>query len=318
MKNIITGILLVLSSHVLACDNCNIYLNLSPNDYQNSVGIYLRQRMMFGEYNQIGEMIATRHTGHGNDMAFWGQMVDETYQTYELRGNYFFNQKWKATVVLPFINNQQRIGGKRRYQINGIGDPILLTAYQVFNTKRDTLKQNYSHRLTIGAGIKFPLGKTALQYENEIPNLDLQPGSGSWDGLAFLAYQVKWKLMGINTNLNVKRNGKDQHEYRYGATFNLTTNLFTDLKLKKTTLRLLGGIYVEHAEMDMTYFNAYGTRIEHYDTGGKVWFSNFGFQLFTKKIVLFGEYQYAFSNKLNGYTQLLTKNRINIGLNYNF
>ena len=301
-----------------ACDNCNIYLNLSPNDYKNSIGLYMRNRLMFGEYNLFGEMIATKHAGHGNDLAFWGQQVHETYQTYEIRGNFFFKKRWKTSFILPFINNNQQIGNVERYKVRGVGDPILLQSFQVFNTKKDTVSKTIAQRLTIGGGLKFPLGKTDLTYANGTPNLDLQPGTGSWDFLTYVSYSMKWKFIGTNVVLNLKKNGKDSFGYRYGMVFNGNANLFTDVEFKKFTVRLLGGAYIENAKFDTMHDPDNDVFYQHHDTGGRVWFANTGLQLFTRRMVLFAEFQKAVKNNLNGYTQLLTKHKINVGITYNF
>lgn len=318
MKNLILGLFIVVSFDGIACDNCNIYLNLSPNDYQNSIGIYFRQREMFGSYDYFGEMTATLHAGHGNDVAFWGQDVYETYQTFEMRGNFYFREKWKTTFILPFTHNEQRIGSVNRYSISGISDPTLLLSRQIFTTKADTAGNQFAHRLMIGLGLKFPLGRTDLSYENGVPNLDLQPGSGSWDGLAYLAYTAKFKVMGFNAIANIKRNGQDNNNYRYGLTTNSTLTLFADWEIKQTKLRFSLGGYLEHAMMDATYNDYYQHAEKHLDTGGSVYFANTGFQVFRPSFTIFGEYQHAVKSQLNGYTQLLTKNRINLGITYNF
>ncbi|MFT5821381.1 MAG: hypothetical protein ACI8ZM_002634 [Crocinitomix sp.] len=301
-----------------ACDNCNIYLNLSPNDYKNSIGIFIRHREMYGEYNLVGEMITTRHAGHGNDMAFWGEKVVENYFTYELRGSFFIRERWKTSLVLPLANNLQQIGDDQRYNITGVGDPIIMESFQVFNTKRDTTNKRFSQQLNIGAGLKLPLGKTNLEYENGVPNLDLQPGTGSWDIFAFIAYTAKLKFMGFTTNLNHKRNGLDAEDYRYGATTNGTFNLFGDLTFKRFTLRVEVGTYFEFSKMDETTYFSNELPFQHYDTGGNVWFGNSKIQLFTDHFVAFLEHQSPFNHNLNGYTQLLTKNKINAGITYTF
>lgn len=318
MKKILVGILLTFSMVSFACDNCTIYLNLSPNDYQNSIGIYMRQRQLFGTYDLFGEMIATRHTGHGNDMAFWGQNVYETYQTYELRGNYYVREKWKISAIVPYVRNSQKIGTVERYNVHGIGDPTLITSYQLINTKKDTGNVNFSHRLMAGIGMKFPLGKTNLTHENGVPNLDLQPGTGTWDLMTFATYTLKYKVVGMNLIANFRRNGRDANLYRYGFTSNVTANLFFDWKLKSTTIRFLLGSYLENAKMDATYSDFYQNEQRHNDTGGTLIFGNGGLQFFTKSFTVFGEYQHTFSSQLNGYTQLLTLNKINLGITYNF
>lgn len=318
MKKLLTGILLGFSWFGLACDNCNVYLNLSPNDYRNSINLLMRQRMMFGEYSGLGEQIATLHAGHGNDQAFWGKKVFETYQTYELRGNFYIRERWKATAIIPVVNNAQYIADFERYKIQGIADPIGLISYQVYNTRRDTVKKTFSQRLSIGGGIKLPLGKTNLQYENGTPNLDLQPGSGSWDLLTYAAYSFKWRFIGINSNINLKMNGKDQTNYQYGKTINARSDLFVDMGRKKVKVRLSSGFYLERAAWDRTHYGSEGEAYDHEDTGGQILFTNFGARLFVSDFVLFGEFQKTIKSELNGYTQLLTRNKLNVGLTYNF
>ena len=95
---------------------------------------------MFGEYDLFGEMVTTLHAGHGNDLALWGKEVRETYQNYEIRGNYYFRERWKTTVNVPIVNNKQKIDDFVRYQVRNIGDPILIESYQILNTKKDTGK----------------------------------------------------------------------------------------------------------------------------------------------------------------------------------
>lgn len=301
-----------------SCDNCNVYLNLSPNDYKNSIGIFMRHREMFGEYNLLGEMITTRHAGHGNDMAFWGEKVKENYFTYELRGSFYFREKWKTSLILPYIDNQQWIGDYRRYNVAGLGDPILLESYQVLNTRRDTLEKPFTQRLSIGVGLKFPLGKTDLAFTDGIPNLDLQPGSGSWDILGFMAYTAKWKFIGLTATINLKKNGFDAQNYRYGTVTNGALNLFGDVKFKRFTIRMAAGSYFELAKMDESKLALNELPFQHNDTGGNIWFGSGKLHLFTKHFEVFLEYQKPYKSSLNGYTQLLTEKKINTGIIYTF
>lgn len=291
---------------------------MSPNDYKNSLAVFMRQRAMYGEYNLFGEMIATKHAGHGNDIALWGEEVYETYNTLELRGNYYFREKWKTTLILPFVSNRQQVGSWDRYTVNGLGDPILMESYQIYNTKRDTSSKSFSQRLTAGLGIKIPLGKTDIRFNHGTPNLDLQPGSGSWDGLGYIAYMMKWKFLGANANVNAKFNGKDKLNYQYGRVYNITANLFTDLNVKSVTVRFLAGLYLERAKMDRTIGTVGEPSYIHKNTGGTILFANTGIQIFTDRFLLFGEYQPVVKSNLNGFSQLLTLNKLNIGLTYNF
>ncbi len=318
MRNVIIVIMLLISSVGFTCDNCNIYLNLSPDDYKNSIGFYARQRLMYGEYSPFGEMIATRHANHGNDIALWGKEVFETYQTYELRGSFYFKRKWKTTFILPAVNNTQNVAGIERFQVNGFGDPIIIESFQLYTTEKDTCDQFFFQRLNIGIGFKTPLGKINLQYENGTPNLDLQPGTGSWDLISFLSYTLKWKTIGVESNVSFKVNGKNQTNYQYGNTLNGTVNLFADKKGKALTTRFFTTAYIENAFLDKTHDLSTDIAFEHNNTGGNALFAGGGIKFFWNNFILFGEYQKTIYNNLNGFTQLINRNRVNLGLAYNF
>jgi hypothetical protein len=69
-------------------------------------------------------------------MAFWDEKVIESYFTYELRGSFYIRKKWKTSIVLPLVNNQQKIGDYWRYKnFTGLGDPIIMESYQVYKTR---------------------------------------------------------------------------------------------------------------------------------------------------------------------------------------
>ncbi len=136
--------------------------------------------------------------------------------------------------------------------------------------------------------------------------------------LDFIAYAAKRNFIGLTTNINLKRNGFDSENYRYGTTTNGTLNLFADLSFKHFTIRIAAGTYFEHAMMVESQLNPNELPFKHYDTGGNVWFGNGKLQLFTKHFEAFLEYQKPYKSSLYGYTQLLTKKKINTGIIYTF
>ena len=119
--------LFLFSLKAFSCDNCNVYFNLTPDDGKHSIGLYYRTRMMQGLYNGFGLQTMTKHAAHGNDPAFWGNHVQETYRTYELRGQFLVKNRWRSYFVLPFIQNTQYIEDQERYTITGIGDPKIIS-----------------------------------------------------------------------------------------------------------------------------------------------------------------------------------------------
>lgn len=277
-----------------------------------------RSREMFGTYNSFGEMITTMHTGHGNDMAMWGQDVRETYQTLELRGNFYFFDKWRTTIILPFVHNVQRLNEKIRYRIYAPGDPMVLQSYRLYNTMGDTSNQGFTQRWLIGGGLRMPFGQTDMVVENATPNLDLQPGKGSWGSLFYTTLTIKYKWLGLRNNLSFLHNGKDEMHYQYGQTLNWMGQVFADLTMGKKTLRLQVGTYYEKAQMDRTRSFGAEPGMIHHDTGGKIWFGQTGLRLFMKNMQFFSTYEHAMSIQLNGFEQLLTRGMFNAGATWYF
>ena len=87
----------------------------------------------------------------------------------------------------------------------------------------------YSPRLTLLAGIKFPTGKTDVaNEEGEEAEITIQPGTGSWDGIFGLNfYQPLFNLKSItgglytrlplNLGLTFQVNGKGKDDYKLGS-----------------------------------------------------------------------------------------------------
>jgi hypothetical protein len=320
MKRTLIILLLFISSYNFACDGCNVYVNFSPNDYKNRISMFARNRMMIGEYSMFGLMTLTKHASHGNDPSFWNNEVVEQYNTFELRGEFYFKEVWKTTVILPFVNNCQSIGGNNRYTINGLADPFIIESYQIYNSFKTDTDKKVKQRLEVGLGTKLPLGQTNKIYETGIPNLDLQPGSGSLDFLGTMTYILMYGNIGVYTNTNYKYNLFSKDDYQYGNGINSTLNLFYQTKGDKITfMPSVGGYFEFMAEDKSRYFqgNQMVTQT-HYDTGGMVWYANFGLKVYYKNFALTSEFQKVMSSHLNGYTQLLTRHKINVGLTYSF
>jgi len=308
------------STYLFACDGCNVFVNFSPNDYKNRVSVFTRNRMMIGEYNMFGQMTLTKHASHGNDPSFWNNQVVERYNTLELRGDFYIREIWKTTVILPYISNHQTVGDEDRYIVNGFSDPILMESFQVYNSFKSDNVKKLVHRLEVGIGIKFPLGRINRMYEVGMPNLDLQPGTGSFDYLGSLTYITKYKQFGMYSNFNYKFNTYNVEDYKYGNTTNLTLNAFFQTKGKNISFMPSVGGYIEQMSFDKNRYAQLNELIviDYQDTGGQILFANAGLKVFKGSFVLTAEYQKVMGSNLNGYTQLLTRHRINVGLTYSF
>jgi hypothetical protein len=320
MKTLVLFVLIFISLDSFACDGCNVYINFSPIDYKNRISLIGRSRLMYGEYNMFGTQILTKHASHGNNPLFWNKAVQENYNTFEIRGAFYTREVWKTTIVIPFVNNHQLVGGNSRFKVNGLSDPILMESYQVFNSLKTDDDKTFKHRLQVGGGLKIPLGRIDKTYENGLPNLDLQPGSGSLDFISSITYLFKVKNFGVNSNVNFKFNGFNKNNYKYGNTLNSTINVFWQTSKGKFTFMPMIGGYFENMTLDKSKYEQNGNRmiIDYKDTGGQLLFGSAGLKLFYKSMSLSLNYQKNMYSQLNGYTQLLTKNRINVGLTYSF
>lgn len=310
MKKIIIILFILRSVSAFACDNCNVFLNISPNDYRNSIGFYHHSRFMYGKYNELGQVLL-KHGGIETSELLNKEITD-LYQTYELRGTFYLREKWKTMFTLPVVNNTEKIDGLAKYSIKGMSDPILMQTYQLYNTKEtvDSIDQ-VTHRVTVGGGLKIPLGSIDKEYAFGKPNLDLQPGSGSWDFLFLTTYAVRYKSLGFSSNLNIKFNSYNKYNFKYGNTLNFNGNIFYIKPLKGLTLMPFVGLYIEKFEKD------YELSILN-DSGGATFFGNLGLKVYKGSWSIDAQYQKVFSSQLNGDTQLFTIYRTTVGINYNF
>ncbi len=309
MKSILVLIALLFNTVVFACDHCNIFMNLSPNDYKNSFGVYMRTRTMFGEYNIVGRIIE-KHASH-NNFKYWNKAVTEQYNTLELRGSFYIKEKWNTQIIVPISNNYRLIDDDTDMNVSGIGDPIIFQRYQLYNTKCISDTMNFSQRITLGAGVKLPLGSIYKTYHGTMADIDMQPGTGSTDALLSFTYLARYKSTGINLNTNYKLNTFNKEQYKYGNALNINADVFQFIPIKKVQLMAYTGIYAEYSAYDET------TEL-HYDTGGATYFVNSGLKLYTNTIALTTQLQLATSNQLNGTSQLNSKHRFFAGVNYNF
>jgi hypothetical protein len=128
----------------------------------------------------------------------------------------------QATAILPYVYNLQTTS-HQTYQAYGIRDPSLLLFYtRTWNWK------NQSHFLSIGGGVKMPLGAYRVSYEKKLLNPYLQPGTGSWD--IPLSYQY---VFTHNERKGITLEGG----YKYN-----TTNIL-EIKIGNSTQHFLHAFY---------------------------------------------------------------------------
>ncbi len=314
MNKLLVALAFVLSANLtFACDYCNIFINISPNDYRNSFGVYHHIRLMHGVYTPLGTVVLKHGGAEAPVYTLANRKVDEIYRTYDIRGRFYIKDKWKTMVSIPIVDNSYRIDGLDKYRVRGVGDPMIIQNYQVYNTKHcaDSVS-NFSQRFTVGAGVKIPLGSINKTYAYGRPNVDLQPGSGSWDFLAMAMYSIRYKKVGLITNLNVKYSTENKEGFRYGKTMNFNANLFYMKEIKGLVFMPFAGTYIEKFNKDFQNGGLLN------DSGGATFFGNLGLKVYKGNFVVTAQYQKVLENQLQGDKQLFTLYRSTVGIIYNF
>lgn len=315
MKNLI--FIMFISANAMACDICNMNVSLIPEDNKNTFSLMYRSRFTEGTYDFIGTIPVpntSRHAGPSSEITeHFGKKVIEIYNVYDIRGVYYLNKRLSLMGSVPIINNIKHMDGKKKFDFTNIGDPIVLANYNLVNTKL-TPGLKFNHRLNVGGGMKFPLGKSDLMIDDELIETDMQPGTGSLDFLVSTDYIFTIKNFGLLNNINYKFNTVNKsNDYKYGSSWNHTITAFYLKKLTDNiTIMPNTGFYYEYANTDMLNGNYIP------QSGGMVTFGTFGFNFYIKKVRLETSYQTALHNSMNGNTQLPTKNRVTVGLSYYF
>lgn len=306
MKKIFFFFLLLIPSSLFACDICNFYIGLSPDDFNNSIGMQYRSRFLNGSFaSENGAQ--NRHASHIlNEDATKGK---EIFNVAELRFRYYHGKqkRWNSIFSLPLVNNYRSINGFTQTDVYGTGDPLVISQYLVFSSKKE---KNYMHRLSAGAGVKLPLGSRNLHYRSQTADLDMQGSTGSVDVLLRAEYIGLANGLGMMHQFSYKINSKGSYAYRYGNTLNYTLLFFYRHQINpKKTLSPNMGFLLEQAAED----HENGVLVK--DSGGKVWMWNIGLDFYSGRVQLQMNYQPALSNAFNG-KQLPVVNRFIMGIQF--
>ncbi len=162
-----------------------------------------------------------------------------------LEVGYSFNDKFSADAFFSFVQQDRLI--KRSNDLartRGVGDAVLLLKYNFFSNLDQTTS------FSMGVGIKFPLGATDKFSDNSPiqPSLDLQPGSGAWDGLLWgqfsHALHFRPSLSFVSTSIYSYRGKFNDYlcqvgqcnTYQFGQEFQLMAGLADRVAIAKYLL----------------------------------------------------------------------------------
>jgi hypothetical protein len=218
---------LFISFYGMACDICgnagarNAF-DLLPQIKRNYIGLKYEQRLFHSKHipsKYAEEVVST-----------------DFFQTFELSGRFFVNKNFQVIGSLPFqyLNKKE---GDNTYLNYGFGDGSLNGIYNFKLTKDED--KTFQHAVLAGIGFKIPTGKFDM---SDIPNPNIQIGSGSFDFLFNSMYVVRNGNDVMSAFLSGTLNTINKYGYRFG------NRVFSGLKYSKgisikNNLLYLGGQY---------------------------------------------------------------------------
>lgn len=142
--------------------------------------------------------------------------------------SYGINDRWSASVLLTLLQQERRTSpgfgiGRDLLRTRGIGDALLLAKYNLLPTSIF-----HQHQLTIGGGVKVPLGESSLRTNGTLISADMQPGTGAWDGVLWGNYYLglsQARTTGLLASASYRitstndRFGSQNEGYRFGNEF---------------------------------------------------------------------------------------------------
>ncbi len=312
-RSFVLGALLCAALWATACDVCGIYLGVLPNDRRTSVGLFWRNRFMSGTtlLPNTSPMLQLKHGDHvAPGVPTTEVPMTELVNVLEIRADVRLSQRVFALVSVPFVNAYRGVNGYRVLDEYGLGDPFALLRYQLVNTRCLSDEVRTVHRLLVGAGPKFPLGRHDLRIEDELASPDMQLGSGSWDLLATAEYAVRRGRTGGGVSALYRHNTANGDGHRMGHGLSVTGEAFHRFGSDTLSVSPVLGVYTEfmgYDEMDGEALSGTGGTTVFGHTGIRLWWKQFAFSAF---------YQPAFLNK-EGADITPTRQRIVVGLTYN-
>lgn len=235
----------------------------------------------------------------------------DTYHRAELMGRLVIGKKWQLNAVIPYSVNVMD-GNIEDALVSGLGDPLLIAYFNVFNTTSKGDRKFY-HSLFSGGGLKLPFGKSDARSEEALINRNFQLGTGSLDYLASAIYTMKYRSWGMNFEGAYKINGINSDKYRFGNQTNLSAKVFYALIKPEYSLLPFIGWNQEEAGRHQ----AHG--IWQTNTGGSMSFLSCGLQFFYSRWMMNIQYEWLAAQNFNTdrRSSITGDDRFTIGFYYN-
>lgn len=300
-----------------ACDQCGCGLlqGIQPHDRANNFSLQWRMRYLHGNITEpVSITSLAKHGGHSTGTASTTTKVSdytEVYQAMELRGQFWLGERFSIIGAVPLVNNYQSVDNVRHADVYQVGDPMVLGRYVLFSSRCGPDSNAVRYRFTVGAGAKVPLGRHDVVQYGETLDHDLQPGTGTWDGLMSLEFMLSGARWGTSLSAVGRYNSTNDEGHRMGHALSGTAEVFRAFTFGPVKWYPSAGGYVEAALPDRhdgaTMAGTGGsTLFTHVST--RVWWRSFGI-LFTWQHALLQD---------QGELMIPNRERVVAGITYNF
>lgn len=289
----------------IACDICGCgvgsqYIGLLPDFKKHIVGFRYRTSSL------------TSHVGVNGASTYLTTL--EKYHTAEAWGAWGIGKSFRVMATLPWQHIQKTSNGNDAKK-SGIGDATVQLFYKIVNQKKSLGRKLLVHSLWAGVGLKAPTGQFKIgdKAMNAGSTNLFQLGTGSWDYLFSVMYDIRINDLGLNTNFLYRWNGANTYEYGYGNRTSFSAQLYHKFLLKhKVSLAPNLGFWYEQSKKDIDA----GTRVDM--SGG--FQSLFGIGLEAQigdHFSVGGNWQRPFSQELAS-GMIRSNNRGLVSVNYHF
>jgi hypothetical protein len=250
-----------------ACNTCgcgvaNYHYGILPQFQKNFIGMRYRYR----------SYVSVLDDGHTAPFS------QEAFQSAELWARFYPFKRVQVFAFVPYNFNERREGDKITY-LNGLGDVVISTNYNLLNTY-DSAGPGVKQNLLIGGGLKLPTGQFRKVEDGLTVNQNFQLGTGSIDFLFNLIYAVRHKNIGLNTEFTYNINTVNSDEYRFGNTSRAGITGFYVVNAGMVTLMPNAGVSSESFRDNRQY----GDRFP--DTGGWAMLYNAGIESYYRNVAV--------------------------------
>jgi hypothetical protein len=289
-RNLVFALILALSllpETMRACEICgcgagNLYFGILPNSERHLLGIRFRNihyRSHLYPNDPYAKLFETR----------------EQFRVYEVLGRFKVSSRWNVNLFLPFAEaKQERIN--RTFYRQGLADATIWAQYKLLDTERLHPEWDWKQQAQFGAGVKMPTGvwKFGEESAGSVENANFQPGTGSWDFLLTGQYLLRFKSIGLQSDVQWRYNTTNPDDHRFGNRISGNVNvLYYRVWKGPFSLMPFAGCYGEFSEKNTDR----GYKV--LKTGGTLWMLNSGLQIHWKRYSLLAQWQHPIRQNLS-------------------